>query len=1456
MKNKIITLVIIIISLVFLFSFNNKTKYLSIITSKTLMEGNDYIFDSEDVNFSDDSMSSKNVKDAVDELKQAINDGCKPGYTKGSITDTSYVCTKRTASNNQGSAYESEYVKYNKNNSGLASNNVKNAILELALLVPNCKQYYHKANETSSSYSCLVDTRTATFYYQSNTTSGSTTVTSTSETCNATSNGTCTITIPSAVRSSGGTYNNAYYGLSNSTGNMTAAIAKGTITITLSQDKSYYALYSSQVTVHYPTSTTAKSSTNAVYRNQWLSSTTAMATTVLATTATGTSSNYSFTSSVTGYSFYGFATSAGTSTRTYNTVAALKTSNATTVYAILYKSVEATFYYSNSGAGAKTSTTASANQYIRCTSSAAEINNNTISPSLTGETAPNGTAILGWSTSLNSVSTKTADTTNTTYYRVYRSALTVYYPTSASALTSKNNVLYRIGVLNESSDTSFTRKVVNGTSSVTQLTNSNITSSVLAGMYGTFTGLATAVNTTTKYDINNATITSPSANTTTYYAVVTKAESYTITYNSNAANGGFTKATDTSSTVTSTYYCASTSSVAVSHGTTTCSPSTTVQNSVGTYNSAYKGLSSSSTGITTVTNCTGGTTYYAYYQKSITNYYYNGTSHTSRTIYRNEYFNSTTTMLARLSTSATGTSDYSTAAGPGSSTWSGLSTAADATAEFSSVAAAATSTTAYTNLYTVYNLSITFNKNNAASQDGNTAATISKSCKFYTGTTCNITTPVIVGTMNTPVIIGYSDSANNHTVVFNHNTSISFDATETPTYFAQTASNPTPINIQFLVNGNNGTDTTETCTPYVVYNNATPETTCEITSPPISPHENTPTILGWSTGATNHTNSWTPETTETVSASGTYYAQTYVAQKSYTQVYNIGGASMIFDELDNNQINELTSPYTRTCYADAEWNGDEQASSCQNEAPMISWPDCDEPKWANASTNANVTAKYNPGESIEVNAANNGRNLYALCYYTCNTGQTINLMQNSSNDGLYQDTTTEIRYIYRGDNSVVNNYINFALPTANHPYRIISIEPERGRMKITYRAGQEKSFDYSSGTTGNRVLANSYCAATYGCNAWKKTPPDGSSGYYNQIKDVSNAYKEMNVTYLGNLQTNSADLTGMISNAVWNVGSIHLSNDASKTADQILSLEQQTTETSTIGLPSISDYMKASTSSTCLTLSNAHRDNKKCKTDNWLNTGYVYWTTTASNANHYQEFYIDENGIGVDYVSHTKRLYPTFYVDITYPIRGTGTESDPFIFTDANMCSMSTLTNFNCTISANSGYDITQTLTINTSATGVEYSFDGTNFSSTNTRTVSAAGNYYGYIRDSATGLINSCSIVIKSRNEYQHNSCTSCDSCYYCESGIKYIANSTAFCCIGSIPAGTTRYECEVEEGGNWCSGLNKCGRTMTTATVGSNCDKCGCNTWDTSDTTWYTRSCGNGGTCSDRNTRITYGT
>ena len=164
---KIVYITLLIVSLVYLFVCNNNVKYKSIINSKTYYAG-PYYFNSDEVNFSYSGMASKNVKAAIDEIHKAYVDGCSVGYEKGTGTDTEYVCNKKTVASDQTPVFDSQYVKYRNNTSGLDSANVKAAIIELAEKVPDCKNGFHKDNATSSSYDCLINTLPSTLTMTNN----------------------------------------------------------------------------------------------------------------------------------------------------------------------------------------------------------------------------------------------------------------------------------------------------------------------------------------------------------------------------------------------------------------------------------------------------------------------------------------------------------------------------------------------------------------------------------------------------------------------------------------------------------------------------------------------------------------------------------------------------------------------------------------------------------------------------------------------------------------------------------------------------------------------------------------------------------------------------------------------------------------------------------------------------------------------------------------------------------------------------------------------------------------------------------------------------------------------------------------------------------------------------------------------------------------------------------------
>ena len=163
-------------------------------------------------------------------------------------------------------------------------------------------------NGVESAY--LTKTLTATFYYNSNATYASTTVSSTTVTCTTDSTGSCTVTVPSVVSNSVGLYNTPYKSVANQISNMNSS------SLTISNDTAFYANYSTPITIYYPDSTSTRSST-VYYKNEYFMDDGEVAPTRMASVIAvndTTKTNMTFTPSVSGYDLYGFANSTGTNT--------------------------------------------------------------------------------------------------------------------------------------------------------------------------------------------------------------------------------------------------------------------------------------------------------------------------------------------------------------------------------------------------------------------------------------------------------------------------------------------------------------------------------------------------------------------------------------------------------------------------------------------------------------------------------------------------------------------------------------------------------------------------------------------------------------------------------------------------------------------------------------------------------------------------------------------------------------------------------------------------------------------------------------------------------------------------------------------------------------------------------------------------------------------------------------
>ena len=303
-------------------------------------------------------------------------------------------------------------------------------------------------------------------------------------------------------------------------------------------------------------------------------------------------------------------------------------------------------------------------------------------------------------------------------------AIKVYYPTSATAVSLKT--VYR----NKCSSSSTVLSTTNtGTSN-------NVLASTYNGLYGSFGGYATAVNTTTRATTAIAGIATRAE--TTYYVVTTGSNTSSITATFNYYNGSAWTSTTKAGTRTNnyTYYCTSTTAsktaTSYSHG-SIAAPST----STGPYSTAYVGWSTGSKSMSTTSVTTANTTYYAVYRSNVAVKVVTGTAAanvTSKTIYRNAMKDGTF-----LSESNTGTSNLTTISGAynyaGLATSTGTTTCATIT-----TCAASTTRTFYTVGKTISNSTITVTyKYQNGSNDKTASGTKTVIKKYYVNSSNQVT---------------------------------------------------------------------------------------------------------------------------------------------------------------------------------------------------------------------------------------------------------------------------------------------------------------------------------------------------------------------------------------------------------------------------------------------------------------------------------------------------------------------------------------------------------------------------------------------------------------------------------------------------------------------------------------------------------------------------------------------
>ena len=305
------------------------------------------------------------------------------------------------------------------------------------------------------------------------------------------------------------------------------------------------------------------------------------------------------------------------------------------------------------------------------------------------------------------------------------------------------------------------------------------------------------------------------------------------------------------------------------------------------------------------------------------------------------------------------------------------------------------------------------------------------------------------------------------------------------------------------------------------------------------------------------------------------------------------------------------------------------------------------------------------------------------------------------------------------------------------------------------------------------------------------------------------------------------------------------------------SSDRATAYTGTVGLLSASDYILASTHANCTNYYYAYNQKSSvypCSTNNYLykSSGSLWWIMNGHTNGNARCFGTTTSNAALKNqpATNSYAVYPVVTLKNTTTFLGAGTSSNPYTICTA--CLQTGLSSTTCSVSIDSGdWNTSRTLTITPSSTsGITYSWDGVTYNSTRTKTISAAGTYTAFIKDSS-GMINTCSFTVNSRTEYRSASCTR-----YWGEWYKYSTDYTEDCetiykSTAEANNSNTYVSCKDLAGGSTVCINHGAGPTcQQRVTYKRNCSAVNCGSygpWSTS----YTY-----GTCTRKvETRTTYG-
>ena len=284
----------------------------------------------------------------------------------------------------------------------------------------------------------------------------------------------------------------------------------------------------------------------------------------------------------------------------------------------------------------------------------------------------------------------------------------------------------------------------------------------------------------------------------------------------------------------------------------------------------------------------------------------------------------------------------------------------------------------------------------------------------------------------------------------------------------------------------------------------------------------------------------------------------------------------------------------------------------------------------------------------------------------------------TSCDGeLTEDSAEPGRYIYRGSNPC--NYITFNGETAG--WRIVSIESD-GTMKIVRNTSLGDMPWDAKGTRSSST--STYCtnASSYGCNAWAATSnlvgtpseftlydPNGNSStdtttYSGTVTQDSGLNTFLNRDYYNNTSSNASYLgseKGYIVAHNFYVGTPGNSHD-----EETIALDSQQEKSyvwnGNVGLIQATDYLKASTNSTCTSLKAAYNSRSNCGTTNWLKSGNTYWTISPYVYTGRADVWIvfGDGNLYVNSANGSSGVRPAVYLTSNISLKGEGSSGTPY----------------------------------------------------------------------------------------------------------------------------------------------------------------------------------------------------